>query len=311
MAPYFCLKFDILMIYMKILFLIHKNVKIFLLTFVFLFLPFQIHAENLESVLQSLKRIEKDIIDLQKEVYRNGTIDNATNNSSDISNVAIFDIRIRDIENQISELTAYVEDYVFQIEDLNEKINDLLLLQSENLIQADDSQIVENGSDDYSNNESQSLGSLSVTGINKNEIEQNNINLDNEKLLPDTSPEEQYQFAFDLLRSQKLVEAKKAFEEFIDINNNNSLSGSASYWIGEIIYLNGDYKEAALTFAEAYQNYPESIKAPDILLRLSKSLSKIGKLDQSCITLNELIIKYPDSKLFTKAKSESKLLECK
>ena len=129
--------------------------------------------------------------------------------------------------------------------------------------------------------------------------------------MPDSSPEEQYQFAFDLLRSQKLVEAKKAFEEFIDRNNKNSLSGSANYWIGEIIYLNGDYKEAALTFAEAYQEYPNSIKAPDILLRLSKSLSKIGKLDQSCIILNELITKYPDSKLFTKAKSELKFLECK
>ena len=141
------------------------------------------------------------------------------------------------------------------------------------------------------------------------EDNENIVNFEND-ILPDVSPDEQYQFAFDLLRDQKLIEARKALEEFISKNPDHSLSGSANYWIGEIIYLSGNYKEAALTFAEAYQKYPASLKVPDMLLRLSKSLSKIDKSEQACITLNELITNYPDSKLIKKAETEKKLIEC-
>ncbi|MBG76361.1 MAG: hypothetical protein CFH22_00239 [Alphaproteobacteria bacterium MarineAlpha5_Bin12] len=287
----------------------YKNIKsTFLLIFsVFLVLiSNSINAENLENVLQDIERIEKDLSDLQKQVYREKKSDAETASDINDNSAAIFDIRIRDIESQISELTAYVEDYVFKIDELNEKINDLLLMQSQNLIQNNNNVEQEIKEDDFSNNEDQSLGTLELVIPEDNE---NIVNFEND-ILPDVSPDEQYQFAFDLLRDQKLIEARKALEEFISKNPDHSLSGSANYWIGEIIYLSGNYKEAALTFAEAYQKYPASLKVPDMLLRLSKSLSKIDKSEQACITLNELITNYPDSKLIKKAETEKKLIEC-
>ncbi|MBD42002.1 MAG: tol-pal system protein YbgF [Pelagibacteraceae bacterium] len=287
----------------------YNNIKsTFLLIFsVFLVLiSNSINAENLENVLQDIERIEKDLSDLQKQVYREKKSDAETASDINDNSAAIFDIRIRDIESQISELTAYVEDYVFKIDELNEKINDLLLMQSQNLIQNNNNVEQEIKEDDFSNNEDQSLGTLELVIPEDNE---NIVNFEND-ILPDVSPDEQYQFAFDLLRDQKLIEARKALEEFISKNPDHSLSGSANYWIGEIIYLSGNYKEAALTFAEAYQKYPASLKVPDMLLRLSKSLSKIDKSEQACITLNELITNYPDSKLIKKAETEKKLIEC-
>ena len=41
------------------------------------------------------------------------------------------------------------------------------------------------------------------------------------------------------------------------------LAGSAHYWLGEIYLLKKENREAALVFAEGYQKYPQSIKAPD------------------------------------------------
>ena len=128
--------------------------------------------------------------------------------------------------------------------------------------------------------------------------------------MPEGSPEEQYQFAFGLLRSQKFDEAKRAFEIFIDKNETHNLAGSANYWIGEIIFLQGNYKEAALTFAEGYQKYPESKKVADTLLKLSISLLKINKNEQACITLNELINNYPESRLIDRANMELKSSNC-
>ena len=246
----------------------------------FFFLPIGITAksENLESVVQALNRIEKDVEDLQKEVYRNKNIYSSGDSVSIDNNVTVFDLRIRDIENQISQLTEYVEEYVFKIDEVNERIDDLLLQKSEDLMRSSNENNLEDETDNsFVDNENQTLGSLSISGIDITE-DQNSDNA-NQDLLPDTNPKDQYQFAFDLLRSQKLNEAKKALEEFIYKNEEHNLAGSANYWIGEIIYLNGNYKEAALTFAEAYQKYPNSIKVPDMLLRLSKSLSKIDKVN--------------------------------
>lgn len=288
--------------------ILSKYLKFFIYLNCFL-LIFQNHsyAENLENVLQSIERIENDIKDLQKEIYGNKKTGSENISNNNDNNFTVFDIRIRDIENQISQLTSYVEEYVFLIEELNEKINDLLILQSQNALTQNGENLNNESQDSFTNNEEQTLGSLSISGDNIS----NNIDAEYEdNILPDASPEEQYQFAFDLLRSQQLEKAKNALEEFIEINDDHSLAGSAYYWIGEIMYLEQEYKEAALKFAEAYQKYPDSIKVPDMLLRLSKSLSKIDKTEQSCITLKELISKYPESRLIKKAEMELQILNC-
>ena len=255
-------------------------------------------AEEMENVLQTLERIEKDIKDLQIEVYRENRMDssNAILNNSD-ENISIIDLRIREIEIQMKQLNEYVEEYVFKIDELNDKMNDLLLEKSQNIIE--NSKSLENSSEindtPISNNEDQTLGSLTISTPETNEVESSDDSIVN--LLPDGNPDEQYQYAFDLLRSQQLDEAKKALFEFIEKNQSHSLAGSANYWIGEILYLEGSYKEAALVFAEGYQQYPESIKVPDMLLKLSMSLSKIDKIDQACVTLDELTKKIPRIKI--------------
>ena len=51
-----------------------------------------------------------------------------------------------------------------------------------------------------------------------------------EKLLPDASPKEQYQFARNFLKVGDYANAEKAFREFVLINPDNELSGNAQYW---------------------------------------------------------------------------------
>lgn len=276
---------------------------------VLFFLNKNLQAENLENILQSLERVEEDIKDLQMKVYRQDSEESSEDLNYNESSLTIFDLRIRDIENEIKQLNEYVEEYVFKIDELKEKIDDLLLQQTENIISTENSK---NSIDESNNlnNENQILGSLSISNENiSEEIIENIDNMEND-ILPDLSPDEQYQFAFDLLRSQKLDQAKKALEEFIVKNENHVLAGSANYWIGEIVYLKGDYKEAALIFAEGYQKYPESKKVPDVLFKLSISLSKINKKEQACVTLKELINEFPDSRLIKKATLEKESLGC-
>jgi len=139
--------------------------------------------------------------------------------------------------------------------------------------------------------------------ISNNEV--NNTNANKELTI-----EEEYQLAFDLLRSQKFDQAKIALNEFIVKHENKELSGSAHYWLGEIHLLQKDYREAALIFAEGYQKYQSSVKAPDTLYKLAETLIKIEKKEEACNTLNQFILKYPDNKLIDKTKSKLNDLQC-
>ena len=75
-----------------------------------------------------------------------------------------------------------------------------------------------------------------------------------------------------MLRQANWEQAQLAFQAFLDEYPSDPLSGNAKYWLGETYYARGDYREAAVTFAEGFQTYPNSQKAPDNLLMLGMSL---------------------------------------
>lgn len=111
--------------------------------------------------------------------------------------------------------------------------------------------------------------------------------------LPGSTPDEQYQYAFDLLRQTKYDEAEKALHTFVDEYPENPLAGNASYWLGETYFVRQDYNNAALTFAQGFQKYPKSGKAPDTLLKLGMSLAALGETADACKALHELSTRFP------------------
>ena len=88
------------------------------------------------------------------------------------------------------------------------------------------------------------------------------------------------------------------------------MSGAAHYWLGEIYLLKKEYREAALILAEGYQKFPTSIKAPDMLYKLSESLVLIDKKNDACSTLIKLDKEYPDNKLKSKVVKKVFELNC-
>ena len=178
--------------------------------------------------------------------------------------------------------------------------------KSPNLFGNETSEISSNDINDDSINEN-TLGTLKInTEDLSDSVEEDQLN---NKIL-DLSPDEQFQIAFDLLRSQQFDQAKKTLEEFIDNNSENELAGSSYYWLGEIHLLKKNYREAALVFAEGYQKYPTSIKAPDSLYKLAETLSQIDKIHDACNTLKKFTKEYINHKLINKTNSMIIELEC-
>jgi tol-pal system protein YbgF len=109
------------------------------------------------------------------------------------------------------------------------------------------------------------------------------------------SPREQYEYATNLIQRGSYDQAEVALKSFIQQNPKDSLTGNAQYWLGETYYVRNDFRNAAVAFAEGYQKYPESQKAPDNLLKLAMALGQQGQKENACVALRQLEKRYPDA----------------
>ena len=288
----------------------------YVLFIILVFSSFSLYGEeNLLTLKQQLDRLQRDVNDLSKVVFQKNirNTDESSIKSENSMNFSAFDMRIYDLEKDIKNLNSNFEDLVFQVdeikilfEELSVKVETTLINKIEKVENSEISSAEINEVEDTEH----TLGTLK---INSDDLSDDNTketinNLENEN--KDLSPDEQFQLAFDLLRSQKFDQAKNSLREFIVNNTNNDLAGSAHYWLGEIHLLKKEYREAALVYAEGYQKYPSNAKAPDNLYKLAVALLKIDKTNEACNTLNKFVKEYKDHKLFAKTNSKITELKC-
>ncbi len=133
------------------------------------------------------------------------------------------------------------------------------------------------------------------------------------KLLPQGTPEEQYKFARSLLIQSDFTNAERSLRAFVAAFPKHNLAGNAKYWLGETYYVRNDFGNAARTFAEGYQKYPNSAKAPDNLLKLGLSLVHLGKKRDACATFSRLVKEFPKapSNIRRRTKQERKRNGCR
>lgn len=126
------------------------------------------------------------------------------------------------------------------------------------------------------------------------------------------TPQEQYNYAFGLLRQADYAQAEGALRSFLEAHPNDPLAGNAKYWLGETYYVRGDYQNAAIIFAEGFQQYPDSGKAPDNLLKLGMALGNLGATQDACGTFSELKKRYANApaNILQRAERERSRLGC-
>jgi len=127
-----------------------------------------------------------------------------------------------------------------------------------------------------------------------------------------SSPDEQYQASYKLLKEKKLALAAKGFQSFLKTNPDHQLAGNAYYWLGEIKTMDKQYDQAAVEYMRGYKKNPKGNRAPDNLLKLAISLSKINKRREACISLFKLQKEFPTPSANIKKHLDEqlKLLSC-
>lgn len=131
--------------------------------------------------------------------------------------------------------------------------------------------------------------------------------------LPAGSAQERYNYARGFLMRRDFAGAEQALQAFVSTYPEDDLAGNAQYWLGETYYVREDFGSAARTFAEGFQRYPDSSKAPDNLLKLGMSLAALERTEDACITLKKLENEYPKAaaNIKKRAETERTRLKCK
>jgi len=294
--------------------------------FIFILFLFSFNLLNADesslSVKQLLDRLQREVNDLSKEIYSDVEGAELKQNQSvqNNSNLTALDLRIYDLEKDLQKLNENFEELIFQIDDLKNLFEELSLNIATKLINKEDIKnnqniIVESIIDtkkDLLGLDENSLGNITINAENLSGQDKEILIEDNitQKSIINLSPDEAFQQAFTLLRGQKYEGAVKAFQDFKDNYREHILSGSAHYWLGEIYLLNKEYQKAALEWGEGYEKYPKSIKAPDMLYKLSESLVFLDKIEASCGALKTFTEKFIDNNLIPTVKNKIISLEC-
>jgi len=125
-----------------------------------------------------------------------------------------------------------------------------------------------------------------------------------------SSSKEAYEKARDLLEQGDYAAAEHAFSAFVISHPKDEQAGAAQYWLGVTFFARGDYEKAASAFAKGYKNYPKSSKAPDMLLKMAKSLGALDRTADACTALDQLTSEYPKAHK-SEASAEKKKFGCK
>ena len=287
----------------------------------------------LKSISDQIQVITKDLKTLEKAVYQKSDISLKSNIDSIKSDGLNEDIltkhllKLNEIEDQFRELTNKFEEVNFKLDKLSSRVTKI---QSDTQLRFSD---LENGAIDSQQNKKVSLPGTSKPqdlGVNpgyqtSNLPKEQSINSvesaktviteapeKKESLLPDKTPNEQYEFAVSFMKIGDYETAEFALKEFIEKNKDHDLAGNAQYWYGETFRIRQLYSDAATAYLDGYQNYPKSKKAPDNLLKLGITMVQLGEKDQGCKMIIGLKKEYPKASksVLQKAQYEQKKFKC-
>lgn len=100
------------------------------------------------------------------------------------------------------------------------------------------------------------------------------------------------------------------FSGFVDTYPGSPLEAEAHLRRGQAHEGLGENTRAARAFLEAYSGAPQGSVAAEALFNLGRSLGKLEQINEACVTLNEVAVRYPSAPEVAEARAEMARLEC-
>jgi tol-pal system protein YbgF len=252
-----------------------------------------------QSLSDRLDRLEHQLTTLQSQVYRGAapaTGGGAPSAAGAEIDAERFDEQMRALTGQIEELQHGLGELKGRVDKLSDDVDrrlqtlehggvppaDSTAANPNSTAQADNPPPPRNNNGGNPASSSGTLGTLPADGGKLAVATPPPANAADAGTLPSGTPQQQYDYAFGLLRDANYPAAEKALHDFVKRYPKNSLSANAQYWLGETFYVRNQYQAAAAVFAEGYQKYPKGGKAADGLFKLGASLNRLGRGKEAC-----------------------------
>ncbi len=111
---------------------------------------------------------------------------------------------------------------------------------------------------------------------------------------PET-PDDLFQRNYQAFMQLRYPEAEAGFKEFITKYPDHGMAGSAGFWLGEAYWAEQNFAAAAQAYQDSYKRNSKGRRAPDSLLKLGLSLSRLGQKDQACTLIAAVDSEYPNA----------------
>lgn len=121
-------------------------------------------------------------------------------------------------------------------------------------------------------------------------------------LAPDAQEKATYDAAYGLVSAKAYSDAIEAFEGYLSIYPSGKYTANAYYWLAELQANQQAYPSALKNLQIIVDNYPQSPKAADALLKLGMINQRMGDAAKAKQWFERLVKEYPDSKSARSAK---------
>ena len=121
--------------------------------------------------------------------------------------------------------------------------------------------------------------------------------------------QQDYQAAFNLLKSSRYHDAAKAFRSFLSRYPGGEFEDNARYWLGETYYVDRRFDAALQEFQTLIARFPQSPKLTHAMLKVGYIHHESGRPEQAKQALLELVESHPESTAASLARKRLRRLQ--
>lgn len=107
------------------------------------------------------------------------------------------------------------------------------------------------------------------------------------------NPKTLYESSYQYLMSGDYKAAEAGFRQHVKQYPADPQTAEARFWLGESLYGQGRFPEAATVFIDTQRDYPDSKRAPENMFKLGMTLEKMDNHDVACATFAQIPQRYP------------------
>lgn len=195
--------------------------------------------------------------------------------------------RIMQLEEQIRQLTGRIEDLGFQMLQMQEQIRQMQQDNEFRFQDLEDSARAGGASGD------RAVAAPKTDRPNETDAQANIATVDPAINSQVSDANAVYKSGYAHVLAGEYAQATSVFQDYINLYPNGAEISDAYYWLGESLYSQGAFKDAARIFLDAHKTFPQATKAPDTLLKLGMALMALDNRETACVTYDEVLARYP------------------